>query len=466
MSTVATSSAVAAPAVAPGGRVVVMGLGVTGRAVARALARRGHPVDLVDDAPGPEAHALATALDVPLVVAPDALALAALLDGAAALVPAPGLTEAHPAFTAAAGAGVPVVGELDLAAAWDPRPCVAITGTDGKTTVTTLVSAMLTASGVAAVEAGNTEVPLVAAIDDPTPAAFVVEASSFRLAPLRRFAPVAGCWLNFGPDHQDVHADLARYEAAKANLWRGFGPDQLAVANRDDPVVMAHAAGLSHVETFGLAVPPAGPGHWWADDEALRTPEGEVLVARRELHRALPHDVANALAAAATARAAGATAAGTAAALRSFRGLPHRVQLVGEADGVRWYDDSKATAPHATLAAVAGFPSVVLLAGGRNKGLDLGALTAAAPHLRAVVALGEAAEEVAAAFAGVCPVIRADDMDAAVAAARDRARPGDAVLLSPACASFDRYRSYAERGDDFARAVAALGIPAPQETSP
>src|SRR5690606_10939465 len=135
--------------------------------------------------------------------------------------------------------------------------------------------------------------------DDPGPEVFVVEASSFRLAPLRRFAPVAGCWLNFGPDHQDVHADLARYEAAKAILWRGFGADQLALANRDDPVVMGHAAGLPRVETFGLGPPPAGTGHWWADGATLRTPEGEVLVERDDLHRDLPHDVANALAAAA-----------------------------------------------------------------------------------------------------------------------------------------------------------------------
>lgn len=449
------------------GPTVVVGLGVTGRAVARALARRDAEVALVDDRPGPDARALAVELGAPLVEAPDRAALDRLLAGAAGLVPTPGLPEAHPAFAAAEAAGVPVVGELDLAEQWDGRPCVAITGTDGKTTVTTLVTQMLVASGVAAVEAGNTDVPLVEAIDDPAPEVFVVEASSFRLAPLRRFAPVAGCWLNFGDDHLDVHLDLARYEAAKANLWRGFGPDQLAVANRDDAVVLRHAAGLPRVETFGLGPRPEGAGHWWLDGPTIRTPEGDAVVERGELHRDLPHDVANALAAAATARAAGATLAGTAAALRAFAGLPHRVQLVGERDGVRWYDDSKATAPHAALAAVRGFPSVVLLAGGRNKGLDLGVLAEAADHVRAVVALGEAAPAVESAFAGVRPVVRADDMDAAVAAATGLAEPGDAVVLSPACASFDRYRSYAERGDDFARAVAAAGIPSPnRETTP
>lgn len=447
---------------------VVLGLGVTGRAVARALAARGLPVVLVDDAPSAAATDLAGELGVALVDRPGSEALAALLDGAGAWVPAPGLPESHPAFALGAARGVPVIGELDLAAAWDPRPCVAVTGTDGKTTVTALIRLMLVASGIAAVEAGNTDIPLVAAIDDPDPEVFVVEASSFRLAPLHRFAPVAACWLNFGPDHQDVHLDLGRYEAAKANVWRGFGPDQLAVANRDDPVVMGHAVGRPHLETFGLGPTPDGPGgHWSVDGSVLRTPEGAGIVDASELERALPHDLANALAAAAVARAAGATLDGTATALRAFRHLPHRVQLLGQANGVRWYDDSKATAPHAALAAVAGFRSVVLIAGGRNKGLDLSVLGAGAPHLRAVVAIGEATDEVAAAFAGVRPVTTARSMDDAVRAAAEAARPGDVVLLSPACASFDWYRSYGERGDDFARAVAALGVTAtPSTTGP
>lgn len=438
---------------------VLVGLGVTGRAVARALARRGLPLALVDDRPAPADRALAAELDLALHEAPDVAALGSLLGGAGALVPAPGLPEAHPAVAVAAERGVPVVGELDLAAAWDPRPCVAVTGTDGKTTVTTLVRDVLVASGVAAVDAGNTEVPLVEAIDDPAPEVFVVEASSFRLAPLRVFAPIAAAWLNFGPDHQDVHRDLARYEAAKANVWRGFGPDQVAVANRDDPVVAGHAAGLPRVETFGLGPAPAdGGAHWSVVDGALRSPEGDAVLVVSEMARRLPHDLANAQAAAALARAAGATPAGTASGLRGFRHLPHRVQLVGEADGVRWYDDSKATAPHATLAALSGFPSAVLIVGGRNKGLDLRALVAGADHIRSVVALGEAADEVAAAFAGVRPVVAVATMDQAVAAAAGAARPGDAVLLSPACASFDQYRGYAERGDDFARAAAALGV--------
>jgi UDP-N-acetylmuramoylalanine--D-glutamate ligase len=435
---------------------LVVGLGITGRAVARALARRGHVVLLVDDRPGDPARALAAELAVELHERPDGDRLAALAKQAGVLVPAPGLPESHAVFAAAAAAGVPVVSELDLAALWDDRPCVAITGTDGKTTVTTLVTAMLEASGLHAIDAGNTDVPLVTAIDDPTVQVFVVEASSFRLTAVRDFRPRVGTWLNWAPDHLDVHRDLAGYEAAKARLWSTLTRDEVAVANADDPVVMSHTPGVPRVETFGL-----GRADWHVADGELRGPDGTTLVAVDELFRSFPHDVSNALAAAATALGVGATLDGVRSTLRNFRGLPHRVALVGEAGGVRWYDDSKATAPHATLAAVRGFDSVVLIAGGHNKGLDLGELAAAADRLRAVVAIGDAAADVEAAFDDVVPVRRATSMDRAVAAAAELARPGDAVLLSPGCASFDWYRSYGERGDDFVRAVTELlGHPA------
>ncbi len=183
-------------------------------------------------------------------------------------------------------------------------------------------------------------------------------------------------------------------------------------------------------------------------------PDDLILASVDELPRSLPHDLTNALCAAAVALAAGARPDGCRRALAAFRGLPHRVELVGEARGVKFYDDSKATTPGAVLAALDGFPSAVLIAGGRNKGLDLSVLRRAAGHLRGVVAIGEAAAEVGAAFSGVCTVVEAPSMAAAVLAAGGMARPGDAVVLSPACASFDWYSSYGARGDDFARCVA------------
>jgi UDP-N-acetylmuramoylalanine--D-glutamate ligase len=181
-----------------------------------------------------------------------------------------------------------------------------------------------------------------------------------------------------------------------------------------------------------------------------------VLGVVDELPRSLPHDLVDGLCAAAVAMAAGARADGCRRVLGAFRGLPHRVELVGEASGVRFYDDSKATTPGAVLAALGGFRSAVLIAGGRNKGLDLSVLRSAAGHLRGVVAIGEAADEITAAFSGACPVVRAHSMAEAVGLASDMADPGDAVVLSPACASYDWYTSYGARGDDFADCVGAL----------
>ena len=431
---------------------LVVGFGLHGRGVAAALLQRSEPLRVVDDRDTDELRRAAESLGVELVAAPDAADWEDLVSTAAALVPTPGLPFSHPALAAAAAANVDVVAEFDLAQVWDDRPVAAITGTDGKTTVTTLVRDMLVASGCSAVEAGNVETPLVNAIDDPTVDVFVVEASSFRLGYCRRFRPRVGTWLNFGPDHLDVHADLAAYEAAKANIWHRQTSDDVAIGGYDDPVVMRNLTGPARCETFGLA---GGTHH--VRDGALVV-GGEPLMEVGQMWRALPHDQLNALAAAATAMAAGATRDGIVAGLRAFRGLPHRVQLVGEAHGVRWYNDSKATTPHAVTAGVGGFDSVVLLVGGRNKGLDLSPLRSLAPRLRGVVVMGDAAAELLDVFGSVTPTHQATSMTNAVEIAGTLAQPGDVVVLSPGCTSYDWYANYAARGDDFAAAVrAALG---------
>ena len=431
---------------------LVLGLGLTGRAVVRALVARGGSAVVVDDRPTDTGRALCDELGIELVASPSEAELASVVGRVDVVVPSPGVPDHHPVFSLAAGEGVPILSEFDLAARWDDRPHVAITGTNGKTTVTELTRLMLEAAGRHAVAVGNTEVPLVAAIDDPTVDVFVVEASSFRLLHSSRYAPAVGTWLNLAPDHLDNHATLEAYVAAKARIWRDQSADQVAIGNADDEVVAAHLTRApSRQVTFGLT---ASADHH-LDGDRLVLADGSLLARVDELHRAFPHDLANALAAAASAVHGGGSTEGAREALLAFRGLPHRVALVGEAGGVRWYDDSKATAPHATRAAVRGFPSVVLIAGGRNKGLDLQELAEEADHVRAVVAIGEAAPDVAAAFDGVRPVRTAASMDAAVEEAASLAHPGDAVLLSPACASFDWYGSYAERGDDFVRAVRA-----------
>lgn len=440
----------------PAPAALVVGLGVTGQAVARALRHHGHPVTLVDDRPSAAARAVAAALGLELIEAPTVQQLEEAVRSVEAVFPAPGLPAHHPLFDRAAAAGVAIWSEFDLAGRFDDRPLLAVTGTDGKTTVTTMVCAMVEASGLAARAVGNTDLPLVTAIEDPTVDVFVVEASSFRLAHSQHFAPTVGTWLNFAPDHLDNHRDLDEYEAAKARLWRDQGREQVAIGWRDDPVVARHLARAPGRQvTFGAGstgrTDTSAAFHPHQDE--LVTDAGEVICAVSDLPRAFPHDIVNALAASATALYGGASLDGVRAALKNFRGLPHRIALVSEASGVRYFDDSKATTPHAAVAAAAALDSVVLICGGRNKGLDLSVLASAAGSVKAVVAIGEASEEVASVFAGVRPVRTAASMDEAVAAARGLAGPGDAVVLSPGCASFDWYSSYHERGDDFIRAV-------------
>ena len=436
-------------------KVAVVGFAVTGRAVAAALVSRGISVLAVDDHPSASMRAEAASIGVELLEAPDLGVLAERIAGLDAILPSPGIPDHHPVFAAAEALSLPVLSEFDLAAKWDQRPIVAVTGTDGKTTVTTLITEMLAASGVSAVACGNTETPLVEAIANPGTEVFVVEASSFRLGHTQRFRPAVAVWLNFAPDHLDVHRSLSAYESAKSRIWADLDEDfGLAVASATDPVVLANRPPMARTITFG----PSGSG---ADATVaagvLRLPDGTPLVAVEELPRSFPHDITNSLAASVAALAMGADLEAVRAVLRTFKGLAHRVQLVAEHGEVRWFDDSKATTAHAALAAIAGFHSVVLIAGGRNKGLDLSVLVEAVPPVRAVIAIGESAPQIAAVFAGRCEVVViTTSMDDAVRAAGELARSGDVVLLSPGCASFDWFRSYSERGDAFAASVHEL----------
>lgn len=434
------------------GSALVVGFAVTGRAVAGALRAHGISVIAVDDHPSATMRAEAASMAVELLERPDLDRLMSSLHAVDAVLPSPGIPAHHPVFAAAQRVGVPVLSEFDLAGAWDARPIVAITGTDGKTTVTTMVTEMLEESGIRALACGNTDIPLVDAIARDDIDTFVVEASSFRLGHSQRFRPLVGVWLNFAADHLDAHGSLTEYEEAKSRIWRDIDPEfGVAIANAEDPVVLANLNPALRTITFGAEGSDADGR---VIDGVLRLPDGTALVGVDELRRSFPHDVTNGLAAALAALAAGADLDAVRRVLRRFEGLPHRVQLIAESDGVRWYDDSKATTPHAALSAIAGFPSVVLIAGGRNKGLDLTDLATAVPPVRALVAIGEAGPELAAAFRGLCEVVVVDtDIDEAVRVAASLAVPGDVVLLSPGCASFDWFSSYAHRGDAFAAAV-------------
>jgi UDP-N-acetylmuramoylalanine--D-glutamate ligase len=434
-------------------RALVYGFGVTGKASAVYLTGRGDDVVVIDDVASEQTSAQVAAIGARLASPDDLDRIVSQVD---LVVPSPGIAARHPLFGRAEAAGVEVVSEIELGArAWsarlEPRPTlVAVTGTNGKTTVTTLVAHLLESSGRRAVTAGNIGRPLIEAADADVEV-IVVEVSSFQLAHTVSLHPKVSCWLNLAADHLDWHPSMQHYAQAKARVWARQGIGDTAVVNADDPVVAGAAS----------TVPPGVALQWFSvrasadfclSDGWLVGPAGP-LVAVRSLPRAFPHDQANALAAAAVALAAGATTDGVATGLASAPQLPHRVSFVARAGGVSWYDDSKATTPASVLAAVTGFGSVVLIAGGRNKGLDLSVLAEAVPPVRAAIAIGEAAPEVQRALQPLVEVRAAKSMAEAVELAEALAAPGDAVVLSPGCASFDWYENYAARGDDFAAVV-------------
>ena len=440
-----STSGAASPDLGVPNRALLGGFGITNRSVARALVERGHSVVAFDEMPNETARGFADRLGIELL-SPEA-SLDECLDQVDFVVPTPGLAEHHMVFEHARRRRLPLVSELDLAAQWDDRPVVAITGTNGKTTVVEMCVDALQRSGARATAAGNTDVPLVEAIRERSTEVFVVEASSFRLARVRDFTPRVATWLNFAPDHLDVHLDLASYENAKARIWRNLAADGVCVANALDPVVMGHVRTDLPTVTFG-----GRRADWRVAGGELAGPQGPFADVE-DLWRSLPHDVEAALAVAATVTPVGATLDAVAAACREFEGLPHRIAPIGEIDGSTYYDDSKATTPHATAAALRGFGPVVLIAGGRNKGVDLAEMVVEANRVVGVVAIGDASGEIVDAFSATHLVEAAADMDEAVAHARRFAKGGAPVLLSPGCASFDWYESYRKRGEDFIRAV-------------
>jgi UDP-N-acetylmuramoylalanine--D-glutamate ligase len=461
-------------------RVHLHGMGVAGIATLESLAARGSEVSISDDAlgGGSAQSDIAQRLDELAqqygaeLIPSDAVGLH--LTRVDQLVPAPGVPEDHLVIRAAQAQGCEVVSEIELAYRFErerpggPRPMVAITGTDGKTTTCLLAAAMLNASGVRAEAVGNTETPLIAALNSDLEV-FVVECSSFRLAWTQSFRAESAVWLNLAPDHLNWHRSFDSYASAKARIFDLQATSDVAIGNTSDPVVMRHlATAPGRPVRFG-AGPAAerGSAEYWSDGLTLHGPEDQLLEVS-EMWRSLPHDQTNTLAAAAAVLEIGlASPSGVRSAVAEFVGVPHRIEFVGEANGISWFNDSKATTPHAAAAAIAGFESVVLIAGGRNKDLDLSGLRDP-ERVCAVVAIGEAAEAIEQVFRGVCPVERANSMAAAVQAAHSLARPGDVVLLSPGCASFDWYPNggYGARGDDFRKLARAVINTSPVRTGP
>ena len=344
--------------------------------------------------------------------------------------------------------------EIDVAYEWEqqrpggPRPILGVTGTDGKTTTTMVAAHLLRSTGRDVAEVGNTDLPFMAALEGAHDA-FVVECSSFRLQYTDVFRCDASVWLNLAPDHLDWHGDLGSYVAAKSRLWAHVRGNDVVVAPEGNDIVLGAARSSGgRVVTFGL-----DRGDYRVESGALVGPHGP-LVAIGALWRSMPHDITNSLAAAAIVVESGLAAGGSlAAALGDFAPAHHRIEFVATHGGSDWYDDSKATSPHAALTAIRAFDRLVLIAGGRNKDLDLSQMAGEPARMQGVVAIGDDAPAIESAFAGICPVVRAGSMQQAVAAAAAMATPGVAVVLSPGCTSYDWYRNYNERGEDFVRCV-------------
>jgi UDP-N-acetylmuramoylalanine--D-glutamate ligase len=441
-------------------RVLVVGLAETGAVVVADTRARGDEVVVLEDRPRGDAYrsraSRASDLGAVLVEAPSPATARSLVADADLVVPSPGVAPTHPAVAAALAAGVDVRSEVDVAMARiaarpTPPRVVAVTGTNGKTTVTSMIAAITAGGRIRSRAVGNIGRPLLDAIDDDVDV-LVVEVSTFQLEfTTAAFAPDVAVLLNVGRDHIDWHGSVEAYARAKAKVFAHQRPEQVLVANLDDPVV--HALARTAPGRLVSCSRHDETAAFHARAERLVGPGFEVPLPGFRAG----HDVDNALAAAAASTEVGAGPDAVGRTLASWTPLPHRMQLVATIDGVEFVDDSKATNAHATASVLGGLHDVVLLAGGLDRSRDLAALRAYADHLRVVVAIGDAAPTITDVFRDAVPVVQASSMRDAVQAAAQRAHEGDTVLLSPACASFDWYASYAERGDDFAREVARLG---------
>ena len=436
----------------PPGPFLVAGLARSGIAAALTLRERGHEVLGTDARALPDAErALLAIAGIPVDAPGDGLAE---LERARPVVKSPGVPQDVALLEAARAAGKAVVGELEIA--WRlliEQPFIAVTGSNGKTTTVELLGAMHRAAGVPVTVAGNVGTALSSLVGKLGPDTTVVcEASSFQLEDATDFAPEIGVLLNITSDHLDRHKTLAAYRAAKLRMFACQPPSAVAVL--PEAFAREDVGGRARRIIFG-----AGPGAdlrerdgalWWGSERLIAV--GDIRLPGR-------HNVENAMAAAAAAMAAGLTADAVGAALRDFAGVEHRLELVAERDGIRYVNDSKATNVASAVVGISSYPSGVhVILGGRGKGEDYADLRLpVGARARAVYLIGETAAEIGAALADTgVPLRHCGDLEHAVAAAHAAARPGDVVLLSPACASFDQYSSYEERGEHFRRLVDAL----------
>jgi UDP-N-acetylmuramoylalanine--D-glutamate ligase len=441
-----------------GRRVVVVGAARSGIAAAELAARKGARVTLTDTRATVDAADRLSALGVELELGGHT---AETLAAADLIVTSPGVPIEQPVFDAARAKGVETIGELEFAWRWVTGRVIAITGTKGKSTTTTLIGRMLTAAGRQVMVGGNIGTPLSAQVGESRPETIhVVETSSFQLETTTTFHPWIAVWLNFADDHLDRHPTVEAYAAAKARIFANQDAGDWAVLNADDAAVLARArSAKAQRALFSLE----------GDARADVVVNGDWIVRRTgtRVERLIPlgaveltgrHMLNNVLAAAAATQIAGVPPQAMADALRGFRGLPHVMEPVAEIAGVRFVNDSKATNVEAARRSIESFDrGVVAIVGGRYKGGDFGELAdPLRTRGRAVIAIGEAASRVRDALRAAVPVIDAKSMREAVERGYDAARPDGVVLLAPACSSFDWFRDYAERGEVFKEEVRRL----------
>ncbi|MGQ0384930.1 MAG: UDP-N-acetylmuramoyl-L-alanine--D-glutamate ligase [Gammaproteobacteria bacterium] len=433
---------------------VIVGLGRTGVSAARHLAARGHRLLVTDSRADPPGLA-----ELRRLVPEAATALggfdAAVLAGADQVVVSPGVPLSEPFLRQAVAQGLDLVGDIELFAREAGGRVIAITGTNGKSTVTTLVGEFAQAAGIEVRVGGNLGVPALDLLDGPPAAMYVLELSSYQLEITHSLQPEAAAVLNVTPDHLDRYPDVAAYAAAKARI---FERAATCVVNLDDELVVRMPRPGQRRVGFSVLRADAEFRLLAQDGEDWLAEGAEAILPLSKLRLPGRHNAANALAALAIGSVCRLPRDAMTGVLARFGGLPHRAERVAERRGVRYIDDSKGTNVGATAAAIAGLPGpLVLIAGGEGKGQEFAPLAAACRgKVRHAVLIGRDAPLLAAAIAGASEVSFAGSMEAAVAAAATLARPGDTVLLSPACASFDMFRDYAHRGDAFAAAVREL----------
>jgi UDP-N-acetylmuramoylalanine--D-glutamate ligase len=441
-----------------GRRVVVVGAARSGIAAAELLARRGAHVVLTESRATFDDAARLRQAGVELELGGHT---SGTFERADLVVVSPGVPTEQPVFDAARQRGVDIIGELELASRWVKGPMVAITGTKGKSTTTTLLGRMFRESGRDVLVGGNIGVPLSAQVEASTPdTVHVVEVSSFQLETTVTFRPWIALWLNFADDHLDRHPTVDAYAAAKARIFANQRPIDWAVVNADDPTVMAQSAGIAAQRVMFSPSGDLADGFLvdgdWIVKRTHSTVEQLIPVSAVELTGR--HMLNNVVAAAAVATVAGVPSRAMTHALRGFHGLEHVMEPVGRIGDVRFVNDSKATNVEAARRSIESFErGVVAVVGGRFKGGDLRELRAPlSAHGRGVIAIGEAAPLVREALHDIVAVVEAASMREAVARAYEAARPDGIVLLAPACASFDWFKDYAERGRVFKEEVERL----------